>query len=137
MRTMILCIALLLAGAASAVAAPPKAFHFFHSPSGNIDCLVTKDFARCDIRQHTFRGPARPKRCDLEWGSVLEIGKSDRRGGFGCVGDTVRDPSARALAYGKTIRAGGMHCTSRTDGVRCANSRGHGFLLGRTKYRLF
>jgi hypothetical protein len=27
--------------------------------------------------------------------------------------------------------------TSRTDGIRCHNSRGHGFLLGRTRYLLF
>jgi hypothetical protein len=30
-----------------------------------------------------------------------------------------------------------MRCTSRTDGVRCVNRRGHGFLVGRTAYRLF
>lgn len=137
MRTLIICIALALTGSTTAAAAVPKGFHFFHSPTRNIDCLVTKDAARCDLRQHSFRPPPRPKRCDLEWGSVLEIGKSNRRGGFGCVGDTVRDPSAKTLPYGHSVREGGIHCTSRTDGMRCANSRGHGFLVSRQAYKLF
>jgi hypothetical protein len=46
-------------------------------------------------------------------------------------------PKAKALAFGKTIRVATMRCTSRTDGVRCANGRGHGFLIGRAAYRLF
>src|ERR1700751_6099274 len=134
MRAALLGLAFLLAFAAPA---PAVTLHFFHSPSGNIDCLVASDEAPCDIRQHSFTSPPRPKRCDLEWGSVVAVGKSSKRGTFGCVGDTARDPKAKALPYGKTIRAGGMRCTSRTDGVRCANGRGHGFLIGRAKYRLF
>jgi hypothetical protein len=81
--------------------------------------------------------PARPESCDLEWGSTISVSAPSRRGGFGCGGDTVRDPKAKALAFGKTIRVATMRCTSRTDGVRCANGRGHGFLIGRAAYRLF
>jgi hypothetical protein len=135
MRATMLVLALLIVAPATANAA--NGFHFFHSPSGNIDCLVYKDQARCDIRQHEFRAPARPKRCDLEWGSSIAVGKSSKHGGFACVGDTVRDPSAKSLPYGKSIRAGGMRCTSRTDGVRCANAAGHGFLIARRSYKLF
>jgi hypothetical protein len=122
-----------------ATAAPAGAdtLRFFHSPSGNIDCLVSEGYARCDIRAHTFKAPTRPAACDLEWGSVLSVGKANRRGGFACVGDTVRDPSAKALAYGRSISVGRVRCTSRPDGVRCRNRFGRGFLLGRTAYRLF
>ena len=135
MRSAVLSIALLLAFAASAPAA--TTFHFFHSPSKNIDCVIYNDNARCDLRAHSFKAPPRPKRCDLEWGSVVSVGKASKRGGFACVGDTARDPKAKTLAYGKTIRAGSMHCTSRTDGIRCANGRGHGFLVSRQAYKLF
>jgi len=134
MRAALLALALLLA---LAPAAPAATFRFFHSPSGNIDCVISADNARCDIRAHSFRAPPRPKSCDLEWGSVVAVGKASRRGRFACVGDTARDPKATRLAYGRTIRAGAMRCTSRTDGMRCANGRGHGFLIGRAKYRLF
>jgi hypothetical protein len=135
--------AVLLVALAAVLAAPAGAagrlptLHFFHSPSGNIDCVVSSDSARCDIRVKTFRSPPRPARCDLDWGGALAVAKTSRRGSFACIGDTVRDPHARSLAYGRSIVAGSMRCTSRTDGVRCANRRGHGFLVGRTAYRLF
>jgi hypothetical protein len=133
-----LCL-LAVVGALLAAASPAGAdtLRFFHSPSGNIDCLVSEGYARCDIRAHTFKAPKRPAACDLEWGSVLSVGKANRRGGFACVGDTVRDPSARALPYGRSIVVGRVRCTSRADGIRCRNRFGRGFLLGRTAYRLF
>jgi hypothetical protein len=136
MRAIVLVLAatLVLAAPASASAATLR---FFHSPSRNIDCVLAGDSARCDIRVRTFRAPPRPSFCDLEWGSVLSVGKTSRRGGFACVGDTARDPKSRALAYGKTLRVGSMRCVSRLDGMRCNNRRGHGFLLGRAAYRLF
>jgi hypothetical protein len=137
MRAIVLALAF---AATLVVAAPAPAattLRFFHSPSRNIDCVLASDSARCDIRAHTFRAPPRPSFCDLEWGSVLSVGKTSRRGGFACVGDTARDPKSRALAYGKSLRVGSMRCVSRTDGMRCNNRRGHGFLLGRAAYRLF
>jgi hypothetical protein len=136
MRAIVLVLAATLIVAAPA-SAPASTLRFFHSPSRNIDCVLAGDSARCDIRSHTFRAPPRPSFCDLEWGSVLSVAKTSRRGGFACVGDTARDPKSRALAYGKTLRVGSMRCVSRTDGMRCNNRRGHGFLLGRAAYRLF
>jgi hypothetical protein len=136
MRAIVLALAAALMLALPA-AAPAQTLRFFHSPSGNIDCVLASDSARCDIRAHTFTPPPRPAFCDLEWGSVLSVGKTSRRGGFACVGDTARDPKAKALAYGKTLRVGSLRCVSRTDGVRCNNRRGHGFLVGRAAYRLF
>jgi hypothetical protein len=136
MRAIVLALAaaLVLAAPASARA---STLRFFHSPSRNIDCVLSSASARCDIRAHTFRAPPRPSFCDLEWGSVLAIDKTGRRGGFACVGDTARDPKSRALAYGRTLRAGSIRCASRLDGMRCNNRRGHGFLVGRAAYRLF
>jgi hypothetical protein len=136
-RTLPLGFALLLVLVLAPSAPAATTFHFFHSPSRNIDCVISGDEARCDIRRHSFRAPPRPRSCDLEWGSVVAVGKASKRGGFACVGDTARDPKAKTLAYGKTIRAGGMRCTSRTDGIRCHNDRGHGFLLARARYLLF
>ena len=135
MRAIVLVLAATLVVAAPASAA--STLRFFHSPSRNIDCVMTSDTARCDLRAHTFTAPRRPSSCDLEWGSVLSVGKTSKRGGFACVGDTARDPKSRALAYGKKVRVGSMRCVSRTDGMRCNNRRGHGFLAGRTAYRLF
>ena len=135
MRAIVLALAAMLVSAAPAPAA--STLRFFHSPSRNIDCVLTSDSARCDIRSRTFRAPKRPSFCDLEWGSVLSVGKTSRRGSFACVGDTARDPRSPVLAYGKSLRVGSMRCVSRTDGMRCNNRRGHGFLLGRAAYRLF
>ncbi|MEA2666647.1 MAG: hypothetical protein QOI11_3591 [Candidatus Eremiobacteraeota bacterium] len=134
MRVVLVCLLVLVS---PAVASAAGTLRFFHSPSGNIDCFVASDSARCDIRVRSFAAPKRPARCDLEWGSSLSVAKTSRRGGFACVGDTTRDPRARALAYGHSIAAGSLRCTSRTDGVRCVNRRGHGFLVGRAAYRLF
>ena len=137
MRAALLSLALLAAALALPAATPADTFRFFHSPSGNIDCVVSGDFARCDIRARTFKAPRRPASCDLEWGSTLTVARKSRRGAFGCVGDTARDPKAKALAFGRSIRVATMRCTSRIDGVRCHNGRGHGFLVGRAAYRLF
>jgi hypothetical protein len=139
MRATLLGLALLLVALALPAVAPAATLRFFHSPSGNIDCLVSSYQARCDIRSHTFTSPPKPARCDLDWGQSIAVGKASRRGGFACIGDTVRDPTgkAKALAYGRTLHAGTLHCTSQTAGMRCANARGHGFLVGRASYRLF
>ena len=135
MRVIVLALAATLVLAAPAPAA--STLRFFHSPSRNIDCVLTSDSARCDIRSRTFEAPPRPSSCDLDWGSVLSVGKTSSRGRFGCVGDTARDPRSPALAYGRSLRVGSMRCVSRRDGIRCNNRRGHGFALGRAAYRLF
>ena len=119
---------------------PPAAgatLRFFHSPSGNIDCLVSAGYARCDIRARTFKTPKRPATCELDWGSAVSVGATNRRSAFACVGDTVRAPNARSLAYGRSLSVGRVRCTSRVDGIRCTNRFGRGFLVGRTAYRLF
>lgn len=127
----------LLAAAAFAVSVSAADASSFLTPSGNIGCYVLKDSARCDVKARSWRAPAKPRACDLEWGDAIGVGPQSRKASFVCHGDTARDPRARRLAYGRTIKVGPMRCTSRTDGVRCANALGHGFFVSRQSYRLF
>lgn len=52
--------------------------------------------------------------------------------------DTIADPQAPVLAYGKTFRRGPFRCTSRRTGLTCRHrSNGHGFFLSRERQRVF
>jgi hypothetical protein len=121
-----------LAMAPPAHAAPVQ----FESPSHNIGCYLSKAGVRCDIRQHAWKAPPKPKSCDVDWGSGLEVG----RRGFGrwvCAGDTVFG-GKKVLAYRKSIQRGRFECTSRRNGMRCVNLRNdHGFKLARRKASWF
>lgn len=128
------CTATLGAGAVAAGGAQAAAFR---SPTGNIGCIVLRDVARCDIAKRDWRAPQRPAGCDLAWGDAISISPGGRRGAFVCHGDTARDPHARTLAYGHSVAAGTLRCTSRTDGVRCTNRKGHGFFISKQSYRRF
>ena len=109
---------------------------FFHSPTGNIGCGVSRDGARCDIRQHDWKAPPKPRGCHQDWGYGLTLGKQGR-GRFFCAGDSLLG-LGRGLRYGHSIRRGRFKCTSRTDGVRCVNRRTkHGFKLSREHARRF
>ena len=108
----------------------------FHSPSGNIRCLIAaKTFTRCDITARDWRPPPKPRSCEFDWGNTLEVGIRGR-GRFGCVSDAI-DPG-RVLAYGEAIQRGRFRCRSRRSGMRCVNTRnGHGFALSRERVRRF
>lgn len=133
MRRLLLGLALSLALPATASAASPQAFR---SPSGNIGCYIDDSGARCDIRTRSYRAPSRPRSCDLDWGDAIGVSRRGSRGAFVCHGDTALNRD-RVLRYGASIRRGTIRCTSRTDGMRCVNGRGHGFLISRARYRLF
>src|SRR5437764_12637459 len=68
----------------------------FKTPSGNIGCVYSPPFQnigqalRCDIRSGLRPRPARPKRCDLEFGDSLGMTRTSRVG-FPCHGATVFD----------------------------------------------
>ena len=121
-----------LAMAPPAHAAPVS----FESPSHNIGCYLAKSGARCDIREHAWDPPPKPKSCDLDWGNGLEVG----RRGFArwvCAGDTVFG-GKRVLGYRESLRRGRFECTSFRNGMRCVNVRNdHGFKLGRRKATWF
>jgi hypothetical protein len=121
---------------ALAVAAPASAATFFHSPSGNIRCVIDRtSFTRCDITNRDWLPPPKPQSCEFDWGNSLFVGLRGR-GRFICVSDAV--DSGRALAYGESIRRGRFRCRSRVIGMRCVNLRsGHGFALSKQRVRRF
>jgi len=133
MRAFVLAIC--LAGGPAAA----QEFLAFKSPSGNIACMIFAgggySAARCDIAQATpsFR---RPADCDLDWGHAFEVGAS----GSGypvCAGDTVFEPGAPVLGYGRYVTLGGFTCTSERTGMTCVNAMGHGFSVARAAQRVF
>lgn len=118
------------AATASAKAGP------FQSPTGNIGCYIAADFIRCDISKHDWPTPAKPAKCDLDYGGGLAVDKSGRAN-FVCAGDTTLHQGP-VLRYGHHRRAGRFTCTSRESGMTCRNRRnGHGFFLSRQSYRRF
>jgi hypothetical protein len=125
-------------GFAALAMAPPAhaAPVLFESPSHNIGCYIAKSGVRCDIREHTWKAPAKPTWCDVDWGNGLEVGRRGH-GHVVCAGDTVLG-GKRVLAYKHSIRRGRFKCTSRRDGMRCVNLRNdHGFKLARRKASWF
>jgi hypothetical protein len=133
MRKLVPIAALIAALSASATA---PAATFFHSPSGNIRCVIERtSFTRCDIFARDWSPPPKPRSCEFDWGNSLLVGLHGR-GRFICVSDAVdRGPS---LDYGQSIRRGRFRCRSRVSGMRCANVRnGHGFALSRQRVLRF
>jgi hypothetical protein len=139
--------AVLAALAAAALALAPAATSTattsadaFRTPSGHIACMYqhySGDPARlrCDVDDVAH--PAhRPKSCDLDYGSAFGLTRTGAAQRL-CVGDTVDDPKAKVLNYGKTKHYGPFTCTSRTSGLRCTTAAGHGFDLSRARQRLF
>jgi hypothetical protein len=126
-RNHLVAIAVLIA--ALALAAPASAtFRQFRSPSGNIACAYSSSggpgpFIRCDVLSLN------------DVGFFLRThGKAKRRH----VTDTVADPHARVLRYGRSRRFGRYTCRSRRSGLTCKNRRnGHGFTLSRARQKVF
>ena len=131
MKTLAPLIALVLVGAAPAAAATR-----FESPSGNVGCVISTAGARCDIREHSWRPPPKPRSCPVDWGNGLAV---ERRGfaHWVCAGDTVLG-AGTVLGYRSSITRGTFTCTSRRNGVRCVNGRTeHGFKISRRTARWF
>ena len=129
-------VALAVVLGALGAAAPASAAVSFHSPSGNIRCVIAaKVYTRCDITNRDWSPPPKPSSCEFDWGNTLEVGLRGR-GRFGCVSDAI-DPG-RALPYGEAIARGRFRCRSRRSGMRCVNTRNdHGFALSRERVRRF
>lgn len=107
------------------------------TPSRNIGCIATKDGGwalRCDIREHSYPTPRRPKSCPLDYGDSMVL----RRLGparWACHGDTALPPpngaGFRTLAYGTVWRWGPFRCESRTSGLSCVAMGGYGFIMSK------
>jgi hypothetical protein len=112
-------VALLTLAVALAIPASAQAaYRDFRSPSGKLGCAFASDaetppFVRCE-----WFGS------DDEAFQLEERGRAQRRH----VTDSVMNPQARVLRYGRTTRFGALRCRSRRSGITCRSTRsGHGF----------
>jgi hypothetical protein len=108
----------------------------FLTPSKNISCLMTSESARCDIRTKSWKPPAKPADCQLDWGNGVAVDAAGT-GTVVCAGDTVLGAKT-TLPYGEAVKVGKFVCASASSGVRCSNTAsGHGFTLSRQSYTVF
>jgi len=114
MRIALLVTAVALLAPASAQAA----YHDFRSPSGKIACAFYSDaetppFVRCD-----WRGS------DDQAMVLRETGRARLRH----VTDSVMNPEAKVLRYGRSTTYRRLKCVSRRLGMTCRSlASGHGF----------
>jgi hypothetical protein len=111
----------------------------FRSPTGNIHCAIfLGDWpgVRCDLMELTQTFTTPPPGCELDWGNSFFVGPSGP-GELGCVGDTVVDPYAATLPYGRSITLGPFTCTSGETGMTCTNANGGGFTVAKARQSLF
>ena len=113
---------------------------YFSSPSKSIGCLYGVfegvRSLRCDLARVDHPKPT-PASCPVDYGDAFGLrvrGKASRV----CHGDTVFNPRARVLAYGKTKHFGPFTCRVRkTTGMRCTSPSGHGFRISRQRQELW
>jgi Family of unknown function (DUF6636) len=112
--------------------------HHFETPSHNIGCYLDSKSVRCDIREHDWTAPPKPKYCikaGVDWGGGVAV--ASHRASIVCAGDTTLGGPG-LLGYGHSARRGPIYCISRTAGITCRNAdTKHGFFLSRASYRLF
>ncbi len=107
----------------------------FQSPSGNIACLATQKFVRCDISERSWTPPDAPSDCPVDYGQGIQL-SADGGAAFVCAGDTVLNPQAPVLEYGSSSQVGSITCESDDSGVECENQSGGSFSLSREEYDL-
>ena len=109
---------------------------YFLSPSRNIGCLITQSNVRCDIDEKSYREPARPSSCQLDYGKAVAVGLAGEAE-YACVSDSVLGAGS-VLDYNTSTVVGDFGCTSRETGMTCYNLRTrHGFLISREIVDLF
>ena len=139
MRPLILalCSLALSAGPAAAATTLPG----FHSPSGNIRCLLLAGKPAnllCTIGQASYTKQLQDQcmaRASVDWhGFMLP---SARKATPNCSGGILytQPPVYVNLAYGTSWSRGGFTCDSRVGGVTCRSTHGHGLFLSRLSWR--
>jgi hypothetical protein len=124
MRIALLVTAVALLAPATAQAA----FHDFRSPSGKVACAFYSDAetppaVRCD-----WRG------ADDQAMVLRETGRARLRH----VTDTVMNPEAKVLRYGRSTTFRRLKCVSRRLGMTCRSlASGHGFRVSVEKRETF
>jgi uncharacterized protein DUF6636 len=122
-----LAFAAVLALLALPAGASGSTFRQFRSPTGHIGCAFES-------------GGGLPRQVRCEWdGSNDRAFVLRQRGRTHVIkiSDTVRDPHAKVLHYGRSLRFGRIKCTSRRTGMTCRNRRGHGFTVSVQHQRRF
>lgn len=108
----------------------------FTSPSGNVGCMIEPSYVRCDILERDWSPPARPADCEFDYGQGIGLtpGQAAR---FVCAGDTAL-AGGGPLAYGESISAGALSCTSTPSAMSCRDAQsGRGFSIARQSYDFF
>jgi uncharacterized protein DUF6636 len=118
---------LVLTGLAAAAPATAKSRHF-QTPSHKIACLYDSK-----------GGPGPHIRCDaLFLNDVAFFLDRSHKGKRRHATDTVADPNAKVLAYGKSLELGPFSCASRRTFLKCkSRESGHGFKLSRQSQKVF
>jgi hypothetical protein len=121
--------ALLATGVLASVPAPASAaLRSFRSPTGKLGCMFYSD-------------PDVPPQVRCEWKGANDralVLDEARKGKRIKVTDTVLDPKAKPLAYGKSTKFGRLRCTSRASGITCRSTKsGHGFTVAVNRQRVF
>jgi hypothetical protein len=121
--------ALLATGVVAAMPAPASAaLRTFRSPTGKLGCMFSSQ-----------AGAPRQVRCEWRGSNDRAVVLTERgKGRRITITDTVMDPRAEVLAYGRTTRFGSLRCTSRTAGITCRSTRSeHGFSVSVQRQRVF
>lgn len=109
---------------------------FFQSPTGNIGCVVSAGYARCDVAERDWNPGPRPSDCpkitDYGQGIEFEPGSEAR---LVCAGDTTLG-AGKKLPYEESIVKGDVTCTSTEEGVTCGDVEGNGFFISRATFLL-
>jgi hypothetical protein len=141
-------IAILALSASLAGTADASISRHFKSPSGNINCFVfsSPSGADCIVREASWpTTPPKPSTCDLDW-APHEVQLTNRHVQVGgCRGDVgplcyTGSGHCTTLAYGHSITAGTVRCSSSTAGITCRSTTGlhrPGFLVARERYLVF
>ena len=110
----------------------------FSSPTGNIGCVLSSEFAVCEIGDHDYALPSEPADCQGDWGAAIQFTDPSTAPTFGACKTDTQLGSPDLLAYGSTAVAGSFACLSQEVGMTCWNTdTGHGFSLSRAAYALF
>jgi hypothetical protein len=109
-------------------ASADAAVRTFRSPSGKLGCQFYSD---PDV--------SRQVRCEWRGGNDRALTLDEARKGKRIkITDTVFDPDAKPLAYGKSLTFGRLRCTSRKSGITCKSLRSkHGFTVSVEQQRVF
>ena len=121
---------------AATPAAPAVPVTSFVSPSGNIACAISEQFARCDVAEKTWDPGTPPADCALVFGAGVVVDAAGPR--VTCAAESLVGSGGGTLEYGREVAVGDFSCASSEAGMRCAQaSTGLGFSVSRRAYTFF